>query len=844
MAKDRQQQSAQPPAPQSPGWLARLRSLVAALPGLARQHPVRSGIAVVGVGVALIGLALTAALVFRGPDRADRDQLQADALAALDAGDPRQARRLAAQLSSDPALTYQDHAGPLFIQGVITFHEAEEQSDPSKRRLLFLVAARYLEESRSRGWPPQRKPQGIVILGRALHAGGRFGESLPILREALVIDPKSAPRTHWLLTDSYLHLTPPRLDAALEHNKSFLATPNLPPRELHAGWLLQSRILLDQRQFEAAWTAANQIPQTASLYPDSVILQARVALAAQRNVSPLAAPEAGPAVLIERLRALQTKAGIDPDVAAQLQLLIGMCYEATPDSGAALAQYDRVRRLHFGRPEGLAATAFQAALLVQSDPVRAVALYRRALQLAGPPDSYVNTWLPLAEWSGSLDRAIDQLVAANRHAEALALTQSMPPLLPESGSYLAQARVERSWAEYLMEKARTEKAETAPVTQAEARRHWREAGLAGRKLAASRVATRHYLDDLAQAAGDYLRGQGYEQAALVYRDLLKQDPRQGQPEALAGLGEALLALGKTDESLAALRRCIDGHPKHPATYRARWLASYALQEQDKLAEAAELLVDNLYRHALAPQSSDWRDSLFAYGFLKYRQALEYETQSRVEGIDRGETEIRREALERLEESHIAFDEAIRSLKEAAQRYPTAVACAQARYCVAESYRHRAKWPRKRLGSVTIETTRVALNRQIQEELLASLDEYNGLIAQLSGGQPSSQSSIDASLLRNCYFGRADALFDLGRFEEAAQAYSAASNRYQHEPEALEAYVQIASCYRRLNRLAEARSTLEQARVVLQRIRADADFTRTTRYNRDEWANLLTWLRTL
>ena len=57
-------------------------------------------------------------------------------------------------------------------------------------------------------------------------------------------------------------------------------------------------------------------------------------------------------------------------------------------------------------------------------------------------------------------------------------------------------------------------------------------------------------------------------------------------------------------------------------------------------------------------------------------------------------------------------------------------------------------------------------------------------------------------------------------------------------------MQIASCYRRLNRPQEARGTLEQARVVLQRIRPDADFTRATRLDRQQWTDLLAWLRTL
>jgi tetratricopeptide (TPR) repeat protein len=106
------------------------------------------------------------------------------------------------------------------------------------------------------------------------------------------------------------------------------------------------------------------------------------------------------------------------------------------------------------------------------------------------------------------------------------------------------------------------------------------------------------------------------------------------------------------------------------------------------------------------------------------------------------------------------------------------------------------------------------------------------------------SDLARSILRNSYFAKADVLFDQGKLEDALTAYSAATSRYQHEPEALEAYVQIAACYRRLGRTAEARGTLEQARVVLARMKPDANFTKTTPYSRDEWTRLLTWLSAL
>ena len=151
---------------------------------------------------------------------------------------------------------------------------------------------------------------------------------------------------------------------------------------------------------------------------------------------------------------------------------------------------------------------------------------------------------------------------------------------------------------------------------------------------------------------------------MIYRELLQQSPQQGAPEALVGLGESLLALGKTAEALESLAHCSETYPKHPASYQARLLSSWTLQEQGKLPEAQELLIDNLYRFSLAPQSSDWRDSLFALGTLLYRQALELESRSRLAGVDRQDAESRRTGLALLEQSHAAFEEAIRTLTEA------------------------------------------------------------------------------------------------------------------------------------------------------------------------------------
>jgi TolA-binding protein len=82
------------------------------------------------------------------------------------------------------------------------------------------------------------------------------------------------------------------------------------------------------------------------------------------------------------------------------------------------------------------------------------------------------------------------------------------------------------------------------------------------------------------------------------------------------------------------------------------------------------------------------------------------------------------------------------------------------------------------------------------------------------------------------------LFDLGRYKEAIEAYSNVSSLYPDEPFVLETFVQIANCWRRLNKDDNARGAVHQAQIVLERLPADSDFASTTIHNREEWRLLL------
>ena len=60
-------------------------------------------------------------------------------------------------------------------------------------------------------------------------------------------------------------------------------------------------------------------------------------------------------------------------------------------------------------------------------------------------------------------------------------------------------------------------------------------------------------------------------------------------------------------------------PRHPSTYRARYLAGAGYEELGKIAQARQQLSDNLYNFSLTPESNDWRDSIFLLGRLVYHE---------------------------------------------------------------------------------------------------------------------------------------------------------------------------------------------------------------------------------
>ena len=470
-----------------------------------------------------------------------------------------------------------------------------------------------------------------------------------------------------------------------------------------------------------------------------------------------------------------------------------------------------MRDLHRDSPEGLAAGLQEADLLLgfqREEP--ALAALKGMLSAVPETPEFTNPWIPPAEFRSRVLAVYQHFADAGQYENAISLTESMFPLFPRPQCVRLAAETYRAWARNLLHTAETLPHPQSDEVRAKGRAEYRKAGQVFGQLAELDFTTRNYPDDVWQSAESYLAGHRFTEAVAVLDEYLKYELRRRRPLALVNLGEALLSLGRIDDALVALAECIEFYPDDAASFQARLWAARASAEKGDIAGAETMLRENLSGELLTPDSKEWRDSLFALGKLLATAGRQVE------------------AIERLE--------------EAVARYPDSRQAIEARYLIAECCQQAAKVPQEKAKTDSVETARIAHLKQAQQFLETAISYYEQTQEALNRRQEQTElSGLEKLLLRNSYFSAGAALVELGRDEDAIRAYSTATNRYQHDPEVLEAFAQIATCYRRLNKLREARGAVQQAKAVLERIDANASFAEATVYSRREWKELLDWM---
>lgn len=780
------------------------------------------------VAVGLLGCSVLAALmlgtarkVVKNVERQREHVTLEMAIDAYDEGYYANARDLAEKLRPED-LQDDEQGGKAYVLGAVLAHEADELWG-EEQRARAILAARRLQESQRDGWPPGREGEGHYLLGKCLAMGGDKVASRAVLEEALAFEPPNKAAIYLLLTRVWLEGDHADLQKALEYNALHLASAHLGPHDRHAGLLEQAQIYFKLKEVDNCLKTLDEIPLESIVGAEAALLRGRLMLRAAnaqaKQIGDKPTPEQTDALRAqyEQVITVLRRAQLDPlaiKAIRQSMYLIGVCYLHLGDQQAALAQFERARQVYLDTREGLAAGLQEADLLLSaSRDDEAVAIYCQVLSAIPADVKFANPFIPSQKFRARILEAFDHYQSQGDIPRAVQIAEHLTPLIPQARAIEILAETYRKWAQRKLAEAEKTSGTGASQLRTEGRALMRKAARTFGELARLNFSTRSYPDDMWRSAECFLEGHQFTQAVAAYDEYLKYELRRRRPQALVNMGECYLALGKLDEALAALGECILFHSQDAASYEARLLAAKVHLEKGETAEAESLLKENLSGDYLTPESQEWRDSLFAYGSL-------LATEGR-------------------------YNEAIERLEEAITRYPNTPRAIEARYLTAEAYRQLAKIPQEKLQNDSNSTTRLVHLKEVNQALEAAIAQYEDLQTALNARQEQTQlSAIEQATLRNSYFAVGAALFDMGRYEDSIRAYSIATNRYQHAPEVLEAFVQIATCYRRLNKPIEARGAVQQAKVVLNRIKPEAPFTQTTNYTRTDWVSLLDWLSTM
>lgn len=750
-------------------------------------------------------------------------------------------------------LTQEEENKAYYIMGRSVAGEAEEEEEKDKRQGLYYFASRYLLEAFHRGFDPEYKVEGTFYLAKTTFECGRKTPSLPYFQEVVESsDSKYRPISQTYLARIYLEDPYLEKKRGRDHIDEYLKNENLTTNEKDQAQIIKARLFYAESKLDEALESLANANPTSKVRAEEQLLRGQVML--KQALAELEGQQAADAdfVLADNIKEMLKKAATEfrkaqatgasnSELVTQARFCEGICQLNLSDFARAQELFSDVRRDNVDPHLAVAAGIEEAELNARQNKVDdAFNGYMLALLDGSRLGDLNSQWIDSKAIEKKVTRFIETLIEGKKFDEGLSLSKRMwPPLSRDEGMRM-QAWVRENWARDYLASSETKEGEERLKLKSQASAQYREAATAHYKLAQLRKGEPTYLQHLSDSAESNYLGHDYERSINIFKQLLEADVANRQPFYLIRIAESQLAAGNFDESLEMLNKCIAQYPTDPSTYKARLISSRIFLELRKIPEAKQMLLDNLESDILTPQSIEWRESLLAMGRTLFHEALELEAQSRSLGVDSEDTIQKEEGLKVLETSHVLFQEAIRKLQEARQRYGDDPRIEEYRYLLAESYRQSAKWPIKKLPTIAVATARAGLQEQARTDLAHALEHYTTVISHLSNLQEKPiLTDIEKKLLRNSYFARADILYDLEDYSKALEAYSSAANQYNDRPECLEAFVRMFSCHRKLKQDQNARTVLAQARLFLdEKIDPNLDFAKTTRYSRDQWRNLL------
>ncbi len=451
--------------------------------------------------------------------------------------------------------------------------------------------------------------------------------------------------------------------------------------------------------------------------------------------------------------------------------------------------------------------------LAEHRPQAALTAFEEAEQLAGPGELFVAAIAGRARALAALERhdealdvhrqAVAELTLLPRHRQR-AVPRLRASLTELFESLRAAERYEQA-LEYLALLY-----ELLPPSETAQRLELLETLGRTYEETARRVDTPEEQQEMYRRAGHYLEtaaglceldetrygglmwsaAQGYDQAGeiaavrrVLQRFLKGRSNDVRLPHALLLIGQACEADGQLGEALDWYGRLVDQYPTVTEAFRARLLRAGCWRALGQVESAERELVELLEDGAMAPAAVIFHDALLELCNLLYHNER--------------------------------YADAISRLEDYARLYPDTPQRYASRFLLADAYR-RSAYALRESPPPGADAGRVATTAAARFTQAAEL--FGALTRDLAA-VPERDEALDL-YDRLATFYQADCLFELNEAEPLAAAleiYLRAAARYEQEPPALTAQVQIANINLRQGNLRDAARALERARWLLRNI---------------------------
>lgn len=761
---------------------------------------------IMGCGLGALALVTVAGWLVLAQVAAGPEIITIDvALRALDEGEDELAKALVTQIQEQGLLEPGEYGGPLFVLGALKVREAERQWSVERQINEYLIASKYLGEARSVGLPQERIAEGLFLLGKSLIGSRQLLAGVEVLESSLDEGSQSASDAYYLLAEAYFFAPKPRFNESIGQLKKAIESGKSTQSQLDNAHLLEAEAYVALNKETEAEAAISKVSEQAE-DARTALVKGKVLMLKLKNLSVKSPDDQSINTLADQIASQLDKSRrldkLSTNISRESDYLLAQQLEILGKKKKALVSYGELRRVHNTTPAGVAASIAEGDLLrKQGDTQGAVDSYRRALTALKDLSSYRSALKSLNDLRTELRAAYNGLVSNEEYAAALELNDFLFPLFSRTQQIELRANLLEKWGKQLMEDANDA---TSNITYSDARRRYREAGMAYEQLAEARFATRNFSNHLWSAIESHYLGQSYESVIRLINRYLRNEPQKRAALALLRLGQARMARSEITQAIEDLEECLEFYPTDASSYQARLECAKAYRLANDPENAEKLLRANLFKTSMTPTSPEWRDSLFELG----RVFVESES----------------------------YEEAIDVLEEAVDRYPDNDQSLEGRYLIANAHRHAADAPLKRLAETDHVSKKEEARAEANRHLIRAEEEYALIQNRLK--VLASTDPTHRAMLRNCYVMRGEVLFEMGRYEEAVRTYSVAGALYQNEPFVLETLVQTSHCWRRLHDIVRSRGAIEQAKLFLTQLPPEANFATSTNLTRNEWADYL------